>query len=312
MSVHNPITHADLVRFETMLTQGRKGVDQFYRELDSRGFASAAWSLHEYRRDTDYGAASAIFFNKQNKIELDQKKVDKLYIDTARATVKFFSEKIKNNSFVNKDLTYRDSKEIRDAVFTANNYKGTKWLFDAAMQVEIARLGEEAAEKQYQQWIDNSRIDRAAIVEKSEKQIISTNKIYRSVYVNNGYTADQKNIDLGWTPERLKNLMLSQENKLIQKNILDNIFKIAKDAAVSSNNQNIFPFRPNKVEEVYAIIYALENNENHPWLDRTRKNISSSDIGSTEEDIIQVQKKITGKFSKDYPSGREDQSRKRG
>ena len=43
-----PITQADIERYSNMLDKGEDGIWRFYRDLESKGYHSAGWSLNQY------------------------------------------------------------------------------------------------------------------------------------------------------------------------------------------------------------------------------------------------------------------------
>ena len=110
----DPITQADIERYSNMLDKGEDGIRRFYRDLESKGYHSAGWSLNQYDNKTSYGSDNSLYFKNQTGKDLDNKIASELNRLSADKTLDILRKKVnKGHGQTTEDLSYKDHKEVQ-------------------------------------------------------------------------------------------------------------------------------------------------------------------------------------------------------
>jgi hypothetical protein len=109
----DPITQADIERYSNMLDKGEDGIRQFYRDLESKGYHSAGWSLNQYDNKTSYGSDNSLYFKNQTGKDLDNKIASELNRLSADKTLDILRKKVnKGHGQTTEGLFYRNYIKI--------------------------------------------------------------------------------------------------------------------------------------------------------------------------------------------------------
>lgn len=147
------LTVQDINHYESLITKGNDGIDEFYNDLAHKGYSSASWARDEYNKNTFYGTSVAIFFESQTGVGLNKNIADSLKKASAEETIKIL--KIKINSGKNsEDLTYEESNKIRQKAYASSGFSGVQWIFEKPIEIKGKTEGKAAAERWYEELRD--------------------------------------------------------------------------------------------------------------------------------------------------------------
>ena len=177
----DPITQADIKRYRNMLDKGEDGIRQFYRDLESKGYHSAGWSLNQYDNKTSYGSDNSLYFKNQTGKDLDNKIASELNRLSADKTLDILERKVKNrHGQTTEDLSYKDHKEVQDYAHNKSGFQGVKGIFDDPVSIYARLHGDKAAEEWYEKLRDGKSEDNRQLMNIVKKgQELTTSELAR-------------------------------------------------------------------------------------------------------------------------------------
>ena len=178
----DPITQADIERYRNMLNKGgQDGIRQFYRDLESKGYHSAGWSLNQYDNKTSYGSDNSLYFKNQTGKDLDNKIASELNRLSANKTLDILRKKVnKGHGQTTEDLSYKDHKEVQDYAHNESGFRSVKGIFDDPVSMYARLHGDKAAEEWYEKLRDGKSEDNRQLMNIVKKgQELTTSELAR-------------------------------------------------------------------------------------------------------------------------------------
>ena len=177
----DPITQADIERYSNMLDKGEDGIWRFYRDLESKGYHSAGWSLNQYDNKTSYGSDNSLNFKNQTGKDLDNKIASELNRLSADKTLDILRKKVnKGHGQTTEDLSYKDHKEVQDYAHNESGFRGVKGIFDDPVSIYARLHGDKAAEEWYEKLRDGKSEDNRQLMNIVKKgQELTTSELAR-------------------------------------------------------------------------------------------------------------------------------------
>ena len=177
----DPITQADIERYSNMLDKGEDGIRRFYRDLESKGYHSAGWSLNQYDIRTSYGSDNSLNFKNQTGKDLDNKIASQLNRLSADKTLDILRKKVnKGHGQTTEDLSYKDHKEVQDYAHNESGFRGVKGIFDDPVSIYARLHGDKAAEEWYEKLRDGKSEDNRQLMNIVKKgQELTTSELAR-------------------------------------------------------------------------------------------------------------------------------------
>ena len=177
----DPITQADIERYSNMLDKGEDGIRRFYRDLESKGYHSAGWSLNQYDIRTSYGSDNSLNFKNQTGKDLDNKIASQLNRLSADKTLDILRKKVnKGHGQTTEDLSYKDHKEVQDYAHNKSGFQGVKGIFDDPVSIYARLHGDKAAEEWYEKLRDGKSEDNRQLMNIVKKgQELTTSELAR-------------------------------------------------------------------------------------------------------------------------------------
>ena len=182
------ITSAQLQSLQqSVQTGGVSAAAAAYSSLYARGYNYAGWAEGVARSDSLAGSA-ALKYLKETAImgmggdqckNLTSTQIDKIRTDMASETLKKYKEIADNNGGkLNRDLTYKETRDIHEKVFQENGLSLDNWTLNTPMEIIGERSGEEAVERLWEKLRDTGGdgIDALEV----NQQLIELMKFYRN------------------------------------------------------------------------------------------------------------------------------------
>lgn len=240
------LSQKDFDKYKILIKQGDTGIDAMYRDLEMKGYKSAAWSYDEYKKLTHYGAATAVFFENQMGKPLNREAAEKLYKAGATYTLNMLENKV-NSGKGGEDLTYDESRNIRRKSYIDAGFIGATWLFESAFIVKAGVHGEKAANHWYEENRDagGNRVVDDAKIEEIKKVVMSTYDDGQVVFKDNLMVVTSSGFSMS-----LDTFLGVHLDVQARSDVLEKMFDFIKEVAGEK-----YPYHPDNVHEIKAKVH---------------------------------------------------------